>query len=343
MSQKTFEGSSKQELERPHTPTYPKRRSILDVLSASVTPYLELIRFSKPAGTIYLFLPCLSAIFIGASMLDHLPAPSEIRSTSILFLLGSILFRGAACTWNDILDQDIDRVVTRTRNRPLARGAVSTRAALIYNGAQFLLGMYLLLWFPTVCIYYLIPAIVLIAIYPLGKRMTDYPQVILSLTWAYGFVIGFPGIGLELFSNNDASKTPLKASACLYVAGMAWTVLYDAVYAHQDIKDDKREGVRSIAIKFESVSRPFFSALASIQIAFLIAAGQVIGAGLFFYVGVIGAAATNAYMIVTVDLENPKSCEWWFHRGAWFLTGGSMLFACFSEYWMKYNAQKLVL
>ena len=297
----------------------------------TIGPYLELIRIAKPAGTLYLFIPALSTTLIAASLLEFMPSPDEVSKTVLLFLAGSTVFRGAACTWNDILDQDIDRRVTRTRNRPLARNAISTSKALVFTCAQALVGLYLLSLFPIQCIYYSVPPVILIALYPLGKRCTNYPQVILSFTWAYGFVIGFPAVGI----NPLKDERILPVVACLYGSGMAWTIMYDTVYAHQDIQDDKREGVRSIAIQFESYTKPFLSSLCFLQVSFLGLAGSLMSAGIFYYAGCLGAALSGIIMVATVDLEDPSSCAWWFHRGAWLFTGCSIALGCFGQYFAR--------
>ena len=304
------------------------------VPSSFFGPCMELIRFSKPAGTLYLYLPALSSTLLAASLLKPTPPPVEVFKISLLFCLGSVVFRGAACTWNDILDQDIDRCVTRTRNRPLARRAISTRSALLFNAVQTVLGSALLFCFPVQCLYYGIPSIVLIALYPLGKRFTDYPQVILGFTWAYGFVMGFVAMGLDPLSHGEV--LPLVAS--LYGSGMAWTILYDTVYAHQDIRDDKREGVRSIAIRFESCAKPFLSCLCFTQVLLLLLSGYLSNAGPSFYLGCTGAAISGVVMILTVELGNPEDCAWWFHRGSWFFTGGSIAMGCLGQYLAQLSA-----
>ncbi|MCJ1355672.1 MAG: Para-hydroxybenzoate--polyprenyltransferase, mitochondrial precursor (PHB:polyprenyltransferase) [Icmadophila ericetorum] len=304
------------------------QQGLYSYLPELIIPYAELIRAAKPAGTLYLYIPSLAATLIAASMADSPPSLSDVLTTAALFLLGSTIFRGAACTWNDILDQDIDRRVTRTRSRPLPRGAISTEAALLYNAAQTLLGLLLLSCFPWPCVFYSLPSIALIILYPLGKRFTHYPQVILGFTWSYGFVIAFPAMGVDLLS----SPTALRTAACFYGSGIAWTIFYDTIYAHQDIQDDKREGVKSIAIKFEATPKLFLGSLGVTQVLLFIAAGTAMSAGNLYYLSCLSVAATLAWTVRSVDLSNPTECAWWFHRGSWWLTGGSIVLACLSEY-----------
>ena len=317
----------------PAPDLYSAQTGLYFYLPKPIVPYAELIRAAKPAGTLYLYIPSLAGTFIAASLIDPVPSPFDVLKIAVLFLVGSTVFRGAACTWNDILDQDIDRRVTRTRNRPLPRGAISTKAALLYNGVQTLLGLLLLSYFPRPCVFYSLPSIALIALYPLGKRFTHYPQVILGLSWSYGFVIAFPAMEVDLLS----SPIALRTAACLYGSGIAWTIFYDTIYAHQDIQDDKREGVKSIAIKFEAVPKILLSILAVAQVVLLVSAGVVMSAGDLYYLGCLAVAATLAWTVLSVDLSRPADCAWWFHWGSCWLTGGSIVLGCFTEYALRLN------
>ncbi|KAL9110812.1 MAG: hypothetical protein Q9227_004612 [Pyrenula ochraceoflavens] len=308
-------------------------RELYSYLPSRWIPYAQLIRLAKPAGIVYLYMPCVSGSFFAAALsnkanFDAIP-PSAVLEICGKFLIGSMVFRGAACTWNDILDQDIDRRVTRTRNRPLACGAISTRAALAFTSMQAVLGLWLLRSsFPDPCLWYSLPSIVLIGLYPLAKRVAQYPQVVLGFTWAYGFVISFPAVGVDLTSWLLAARV----SALLYLSGIAWTIFYDTIYAHQDIMDDKKEGVKSIAIKFEAVPKQFLSFLAALQVSLLLCAGYVAQASFLFFLGCSVASVTLVTTVVCVRLQDPASCAWWFHWGICWLTGGSIVFACVVEY-----------
>ncbi|KAL8904743.1 MAG: hypothetical protein Q9207_003074 [Kuettlingeria erythrocarpa] len=302
---------------------------LLASLPSSWIPYAELIRLTKPAGALYLYTPCLSSTVLAACLRAPSPAPlPQVLKTNALFLLGSFIFRSAACTWNDILDQDIDRRVARTRLRSLPRGAISTRTALLYTAAQAALGTALLRsGFPRACVAYSLPSVALIALYPLAKRVTYYPQVVLGLTWSWGAVIGFPAMGVAL----EADARALAVASCLYGSGFAWTILYDTVYAHQDLQDDKKAGVKSIAIVFERDARAMLSVLAVAKIALLVMAGAVMEAGGFYYLGCGLAAVAVGVMVGTVDLKSPDSCWWWFRKGSW-LVGGSVAVGVCGEY-----------
>ncbi len=319
---------SKHHRQDPHY-TSPKQ-GFLSYLPVSWIPFAELIRVNKPAGMLYLYIPCIYTTVIAACLQDPVPPVLQLLRTNTLFIIGSFIFRSAACTWNDILDQDIDRQVSRTRLRPLARGALSTYNALLYNGVQIALGMALYPALPSSCVWYSLPSIVLIALYPLAKRVTNYPQVILGLTWSWGAVIGFPAMGVQLEDDTKA----FRVASCLYGSGIVWTILYDMIYAHQDIRDDKQAGVKSIAIRFERNAKAVLSGLGAAQILLLLAAGKVMDAGTFYYLGCMFAAMSVGTMIGTVNLQSPSSCWWWFQNGCW-LTGGSIALGSCGEYYSR--------
>jgi len=236
--------------------------------------------------------------------------------------------RGAGCTINDLWDRNLDPRVARTRLRPIARGAVSPQAAIIFTGAQLLTGLAVLLQFPTSCLWYGIPSLLLVATYPLAKRVTHYPQFVLGLTFSWGAIMGFPALGIDLLSNTQA----LTAAACLYASNVAWTVLYDMIYAHMDIKDDVKAGIKSIALRHDKDTKAVLSGLAVTQIGLLSAAGLAVGAGPIYFTGVCGsAAATLGTMIWKVNLKSVADCWWWFRYGCWF-TGGGIVLGMAGEY-----------
>lgn len=186
--------------------------------------------------------------------------------------------------------------------------------------------------FPTQCLYYGVPSLLLVGTYPLAKRVTNYPQFVLGLTFSWGAIMGFPALGVDLSSNTTA----LVSAGCLYASCVAWTVVYDMIYAYQDIRDDATAGIKSIALAQESNAKTFLSAMAAVQVSLLGAAGFAIGAGPTFYVGTLGsAAATIGYMIWKVDLSNVSDCWLWFKRGAW-LAGGAVSLGLLGEYAMQY-------
>jgi 4-hydroxybenzoate polyprenyltransferase len=236
--------------------------------------------------------------------------------------------RGAGCTINDLWDRNLDPHVERTRLRPIARRAISPQAAIVFTGAQLLTGLGVLLSLPFVCFWYATPSLLFVATYPLAKRFTHYPQFVLGLTFSWGAMMGFPALGVDLLSDQAA----LVAAACLYSSSVAWTVLYDMIYAHMDIKDDAKVGIKSIALKHDKETKAVLAGLAVVQVGLLAATGVAAGLGPVFFAGSCGSAAFSlGTMIRRVDLKNVKDCWWWFKNGCWF-TGGGVALGLFAEY-----------
>jgi 4-hydroxybenzoate polyprenyltransferase len=309
------------------------KTGLLSVLPASWVPYAELIRLNNPTGTYYLFFPCLFSTLLAAPLAIPIASPLSVLGTSLLFFSGALIMRGAGCTINDLWDRNLDPHVRRTRLRPIARDAVTPFNALIFTGAQLLTGLGILLQFPSQCLFYGTPSLLLVAAYPLAKRVTYYPQFVLGLTFSWGAIMGFPALGVDLLQNSAA----LTAAAFLYTSNIAWTVLYDMIYAHMDIKDDSKAGIKSIALKHDKQTKQILSGLAVAQIGLLAGAGMAAGAGPVFFVGSCGGAAvTLAIMIKKVNLKSVKDCWWWFVNGCW-LTGGVISAGLGAEYLVKFS------
>ncbi|KAL3456817.1 4-hydroxybenzoate polyprenyl transferase [Aspergillus heterothallicus] len=296
----------------------PPQTGLIALLPRSWIPYAELVRLDKPAGTYYLFFPCAFSSLLAATM-EPSVSPIHVLGTTGLFLAGALIMRGAGCAINDLWDRNLDPHVQRTKFRPIARGAISPGQAVIFTGTQLLAGLGILIQFPYQCLWYGIPSLLLVATYPLAKRVTYYPQAVLGLTFSWGAIMGFPALGIDLLANADA----LKAAAALYSSCVSWTILYDMIYAHMDIKDDVAAGIKSIALRHEHNTKGVLSGLAVVQVGLLAAAGVAAGVGPLFFAGSCGTAAlTLAVMIWKVQLKSTRNCWWWFKNGC-LLTGGA--------------------
>ncbi|KAA8565174.1 hypothetical protein EYC84_010913 [Monilinia fructicola] len=314
-------------------PYSPPTTGLLSKLPSSWVPYAELIRLDKPAGTYYLFFPCLFSTLLAAPLTVPMVSPFTVLGTSILFFSGALIMRGAGCTINDLWDRNLDPNVTRTRLRPIARGAVSPFKALVFTGGQLFAGLAVLLQFPYQCFFYATPSLLFVASYPLAKRVTHYPQFVLGLTFSWGAIMGFPALGIDLLADSAA----LTATGFLYASNVAWTVLYDMIYAHMDIKDDAKAGIKSIALRHDAQTKQILTGLAITQIGFLAAAGAAVGAGPVFFVGGCGGAAvTLAVMIKKVNLKSVKNCWWWFVNGC-LITGGAISAGLAGDYLVQYG------
>ncbi|RMZ80266.1 hypothetical protein DV738_g2863, partial [Chaetothyriales sp. CBS 135597] len=306
----------------------PPTRGLISKLPASWIPYAELIRLDKPAGTYYLYLPCLFGTLLAAPMATPVSTPLEVVSTASLFFAGALIMRGAGCTINDLWDRNLDPHVERTRLRPIARRAIDPPKAIVYLGFQLLAGLAVLLQFPTSCLFYGIPSLVFVTAYPLAKRVTNYPQFVLGLTFSWGAMLAFPAMGVDLLSNSAA----LAAAAALYASSVTWTLNYDMIYAFMDIKDDPNAGIKSMAQVHTNDAKRVLYVLSATQIGLLGLAGYCAGAGPLFYLVSCGGGAVALTTIARkVKLDDPKDCWWWFRNGAW-LTGGTISLGMFVDY-----------
>jgi 4-hydroxybenzoate polyprenyltransferase len=304
------------------------QRGLLAHLPPSWVPYAELVRLDKPTGTYYLFFPCLFSTLLAAPLAVPTATPAQVVTTAGLFLTGALVMRGAGCAVNDLWDRNLDPHVERTRLRPIARKAITPQKAIIFTGFQLLTGLAILLQFPTQCLYYGVPSLLLVATYPLAKRVTNYPQFVLGMTFSWGAIMGFPALGIDLLADQSA----LTAAGALYASCVAWTVNYDMIYAHMDIKDDVGAGIKSIALRHEHNTRAVLSGLSVIQIGLLAAAGYAAGAGPIFFVTSCGGAAVSlATMIWRVRLKDVQNCWWWFKNGCWW-TGGAISLGLLGDY-----------
>lgn len=211
-----------------------------DRLPAGWRPFAQLSRLDRPIGWQLLLLPCLFGLAIART---HTGWRSEDALYAAAFLLGAIAMRGAGCTYNDILDRDIDAKVERTRLRPLPSGAVSFRAAWFWLLGQCVAGLLALLAFPPFAQFVSLLALPLVALYPLMKRITWWPQAWLGIVFSWGALVGGAAAAADAWF--------LRAETfALYAGCVLWTIGYDTIYALQDREDDALVGVRSTARLF---------------------------------------------------------------------------------------------
>ncbi|EEH37071.2 para-hydroxybenzoate-polyprenyltransferase [Paracoccidioides lutzii Pb01] len=306
----------------------PPTTGFIALLPKSWMPYAELIRLDKPAGTYYLFFPCAFSTLLAAPLASPMATPLEVASVYGMFFVGALVMRGAGCAINDLWDRNLDPLVERTRLRPIARRAISPQNALVFTGTQLLVGLGVLLQFPSQCLSYGIPSLLLVGTYPLAKRVTNYPQFVLGLTFSWGAMMGFPALNVDVLADIN---TMLAASA-LYSSCVSWTILYDMIYAHMDVKDDAAAGIKSIALKHKHNTKAVLSALAVAQVGFLAVSGVAVNAGPIFFIGSCGSAvASLATMIWKVKLSDVGICWWWFKNGCW-ITGGGITLGLLGEY-----------
>jgi 4-hydroxybenzoate polyprenyltransferase len=262
---------------------------------AWVRPYLRLTRLDRPIGWWLLLLPCWWSAALAAIPAGRWgPDPWQV----LLFLVGAIVMRGAGCTWNDLVDRDIDALVERTRSRPIPSGQVSVPAAYGFLLLQALVGLAVLLQFNRFAVATGIASLAVVAIYPFMKRVTYWPQIFLGLAFSWGALMGWAAA----FGRLDGP------AYLLYAGAIAWVMHYDTIYAHQDREDDALVGLKSTAILFGAhtwLALALFSALA---VALIGLAGLSAGAGPVFALGLLAFAAHLTWQIVTIDLADSESC-----------------------------------
>ena len=205
-------------------------------LSSKMKYLLQLGRYNYPTGGFLLMWPCFWGVFY------ELNYSTEIIKILILFFIGSFVMRGAGCCINDLLDKDIDKKVSRTRKRPLVTKKLSDTDVIWFLIFQLIIGLFVVLNFEEKTIIFSFSIIPLIFIYPLFKRFTNFPQLFLGIIFNWGIIIGF------LTQNNSLNL----GIFFLYLSGIFFTICYDTIYAFQDIKDDKKAGVKSLAIFLEN-------------------------------------------------------------------------------------------
>jgi 4-hydroxybenzoate polyprenyltransferase len=222
--------------------------------------------------------------------------------------------RGAGCTYHDIVDRDFDARVARTATRPLPSGRVTLRQALILLAVQLLIGLAILLLLAPTAIWLGVASLALVFTYPFMKRVTWWPQAWLGLTFNWGALLGWAAA-------TGALGWPAVA---LYAGGLAWTLVYDTIYAHQDREDDALIGVRSTALRFGGATRPIIAGFALLALAGWAAAGWLAAVPWPYWLGLAAAAATLAWQIATLDIDDPAGCLRRFQASKW---TGLLLFA----------------
>ena len=255
-------------------------------------PYALLMRLDRPIGSWLLVLPGFWAFAMAA--------PDWARGLwlTALFGLGAVLMRGAGCVVNDLWDRDLDRRVERTAGRPLASGAVTPRQALAFLAALLLVSLLILIQLPWTAILLGVLSLVPIALYPLAKRVTDYPQAVLGLVFSWAAPTGYA-----------AATGGLDAAAfALWAAGFFWILGYDTIYAHQDREDDALVGIRSTARRFGENTRPFLTACYAATVALLLLAGWLAGLSWWFAPALLVPAALLARQVVALDIRDPALC-----------------------------------
>ncbi|KAI8322287.1 4-hydroxybenzoate polyprenyl transferase [Martensiomyces pterosporus] len=250
---------------------------------------------------------------------------SEMLYMLAIFAPGAAMMRGAGCTINDMWDVKFDKMVERTKTRPIASGVISRPKALVFLGAQLSVGLMVLMQLNPYTILVTLGSMPIIAIYPYMKRITYWPQLVLGLAFNWGTLAGWAAIAGDL---------NLVVTLPLYAAGIAWTLVYDTIYGHQDKRDDVAVGVKSTALLFGENTKTILSGFSASTLGLLCLSGYMNGQGMPFYMTVLGAGGAHlAWQLRKVDIDNPAVCWNIFKSNAWF--GGIVFSAILAD--MIYN------
>jgi 4-hydroxybenzoate polyprenyltransferase len=274
-------------------------------------PYLRLARADRPIGSWLLLLPCWWSAALAAEA-AHRAVPNLAHL--LLFGIGAVAMRGAGCTFNDIVDRDLDARVARTRSRPIPAGDVSARNASAFLLVQALVGLAVLLQFNAFAIVVGIASLTIVAIYPFLKRITWWPQIGLGLAFSWGALMGWSAA----FGRLDPP------ALLLYAGSIAWVIAYDTIYAHQDREDDALIGIKSTARLFGRTTRPAVAGFYTLAVVLIASAGVTSGAGGLFAIGLVAFAAHLGWQVRRIDISDPNRCLMLFKSNR---DAGLMLFA----------------
>lgn len=265
------------------------------VLPAWARPYAQLARFDRPIGWWLLLLPCwwstaLASVAGGEARLNlfHI----------FMFVVGAVVMRGAGCTYNDIIDKDIDMGVARTRLRPIPSGRVSRTKAALFTVLLCLTGLTVLFQFNWFSVILGFGSLGFVLIYPYMKRITYWPQACLGFAFSWGALMGWSAHFGELAI----------APVILYVGAVCWTIGYDTIYAHQDKEDDALVGVKSTARLFGNHTKRWLVLFYSMATLCFGASFILAGAGIVSFAGLALGAGHMIYQVIRLNIDNPDQC-----------------------------------
>jgi 4-hydroxybenzoate polyprenyltransferase len=267
----------------------------VDSLAPSYTrPYLRLARLDRPIGSWLLLMPCWWSVGLAGMHNDRFPSLWHI----VLFFIGAFAMRGAGCTWNDLVDRDLDGRVERTRSRPIPSGQVTVAQATMFMVAQALVGFLVLIQFNRFTVATGIASLLVVVIYPFMKRITYWPQIFLGLAFSWGALMGWPAA----FGRLDWP------AIVLYAGSILWVIGYDTIYAHQDRDDDLLIGIKSTALLFGERTPTMLANFYAAATVLIAAAGFMAGGGIIFAVGIVAFAAHLAWQVSRLDIDDPAHC-----------------------------------
>ncbi len=277
--------------------------------------YAYLMRLDRPIGTWLLLWPTLWGLVFASGGLFEMGVHEWYLT--VLFCIGAIMMRGAGCVINDLWDRDLDQHVERTKNRPLASGAISPLQAFIFLAVLLFAGLFILVQLTSTAILLGVCSLMLVVSYPLMKRLTWWPQAFLGVTFNFGILIGWASV-------TNSVDIP---AWLLYAGAIFWTLGYDTIYAHQDQDDDALVGIKSTALKFGSKSPVYVTAFYTIAVLLWMCSGYSAGQPPEFFMLMLLPAAHLFWQVALWDPNHPLSCLKKFQSNK---ITGYLVFAAFS-------------
>ena len=258
--------------------------------------FLDLIRLKKPIGFLLLFWPCLWGLTLANNFSNN---DYLFFKHCILFLIGAILMRSAGCVVNDILDRKIDKMVERTKNRPIANGQISVKLSLFLVSFLCFAALIILIQFNVKTVILGLASMPFAFTYPLMKRFTYWPQLFLGVTFNYGIIMAWVSI------TNELNIYPI----IFYFGAIFWTLGYDTIYGFQDIKDDEIIGVKSTSIKFKNNPKIFITSCYLIFYISIIILGVFMSYNLYYFLfSILIFLHLMFYQIRNLKVLEPVTC-----------------------------------
>ena len=258
--------------------------------------FIDLTRLNKPIGFMLLFWPCSW----GLAFAHNIKQDSNLFIYYlILFFFGSVLMRSAGCIFNDIVDKDFDKKVSRTKNRPIASGKITVKKSLVYVLILCILALIILLQFNALTITLGLSSMLLAFSYPFMKRFTYWPQLFLGITFNYGLILGWTTI------KDQIDIIPI----IFYFGAIFWTLGYDTIYGYQDLKDDEIIGIKSTSIKFKDNPIKFITLCYFVFLINLLTVGILLELNSFFYlVFVLIILQMVFFQLKKIKIDNSLEC-----------------------------------
>lgn len=275
--------------------------------------YAHLMRLHKPIGIYLLLWPTLWALWIASEGQPDL-------KTLFIFCMGVVLTRSGGCVINDYADRDFDGHVSRTQDRPIVSGKVSTREALLLAAGLGMIAFILVLFTNRLTIILSVGGLLLATAYPFMKRYTYFPQVVLGAAFAWAVPMAFAA---------TQGEVPTIAWL-LYMATVLWTVAYDTLYAMADRPEDLKIGVKSTAILFGDADLPIIALLEFITLLTLVVLGNQLDLSYWYYMGLAIAVALWGMQLWSVRKREPHLCLRAFLNNHW--VGAAIFCGLFLHY-----------